>query len=445
MTMKKLAQLILTATVTCTVSLSASAHQSHTGPFGFEPITESANTDDYDKEAPWKLPEGFSQAIVSGETDLNIYPDGLDDWHDMNTTNESGKHAGRYLYRTHEVRLRSGGIPDDVYPEGGAVSVVDLHTGKTEVLAQDPTFTALDGIIWTPWDTLLFAEETTEGRLFEIILDPKNPMKVAEIIDRPAVGRLAHEGIEIDAQGNVYIVDEFRGQIEGEGGGIYKFVPDTYGDLSSGELFVLAVDGTGDYATGQGSWVGPINPEIARQSGTEAGGEGYNRPEDLEIIDNVLYVAITEGPRFEDTNGSGTITSSDKEEFEGRVIAINLDSMNVTNFITPENVGGIAPVEVGKPGVEGHQTGWDSVDNLGVTPDGKLMIIEDNKPSDIWIADKDHNNDGIADDVWLFGSLTDPAAEGTGIYFGKNPKVLFVNVQHSVEADGDATWAIIKD
>ncbi len=124
------------------------------------------------------------------------------------------------------------------------------------------------------------------------------------------------------------------------------------------------------------------------------------------------------------------------------MLAINLDSLQVSNFIKP---GVNAPIEMGKPGDEGFQTGMDSVDNLGTTPDGKLMIIEDNKPSDIWIADKDHNKDGMADNVWLFGSLSDPGAEGTGIYFGKDPKTLFVNIQHSAAEDGDATWAITKD
>ena len=47
-------------------------------------------------------------------------------------------------------------------------------------------------------------------------------------------------------------------------------------------------------------------------------------------------------------------------------------------------------------------------------------------------------------DVVIVPSLTDPEAEGTGIYFGKDPKVMFVNVQHSTVDDGDATWAIVR-
>ena len=96
----------------------------------------------------------------------------------MNTVNETGKQAGRYLYRTHEV--------DDL----GAVSVVDLwgvRPPKVLVQEGDPAFpeitsaTDLDGIRWTPVGHILFAEEEleepvvgtrTSGHIYEIFLDP---------------------------------------------------------------------------------------------------------------------------------------------------------------------------------------------------------------------------------------------------------------------------------
>ena len=398
---------------------------SKSGPFGFTPIKESANSADWDATVPWKLPEGFTQTIVSDETDLNVFDGRRNDWPDMNTVNESGKMMGRFMYRTHELRGQA---------EGGAVSVIDLKTGETTILTQDPSYQALDGVRWTPWGTVLFAEETAGGRLLEITLND-DMVSAASVDARPAVGLLAHEGIDLDADGNVYVVDEHRGRSVGCdgvvpcGGGVNKFVPNNYGDLSSGELFVLKV--TGPDGTGQGEWVGPIDPANARTSGSEFGGQSYQRPEDLEIIGDTLYVAVTEGPRDE----------KGKEFYEGRVIAIDLKTMTVGNFIKP---GVNVAVEIGKPGEEGHQAGWDSVDNLAETPDGKLVIIEDNKPSDIWIATTRTNKFGASKGVWHFGSLSDPGAEGTGIYFGKDPHTMYVNVQHSAAADGDATWAITK-
>jgi secreted PhoX family phosphatase len=232
------------------------------------------------------------------------------------------------------------------------------------------------------------------------------------------------------------VVDEHRGRSVGCdgvapcGGGVYKFVPETYGDLSTGSLYVLKV--TGPDGTGQGEWVGPIDAENARIAGTTAGGQSYQRPEDLEVINGVLYVAVTEGPRDE----------KNKEHYEGRVISIDLSSMAVRNFVKPDvNVA----VEIGKPGDVNHQSGFDSVDNLAEAPNGDLIMIEDNSPSDIWFASTRTNEFGASVDVRLFASLTDPGAEGTGIYFSPlDDKTLYVNVQHSAADDGDATWAITR-
>ncbi|MGB5541195.1 MAG: hypothetical protein WBO37_13970, partial [Gammaproteobacteria bacterium] len=136
MTKRKLLATAITAAILCSGTAAADGNHG----FNFKPIDSSADSSNWDPSAPWKLPPGFEQAVVSDESELNIYDGGRDDWHDMNTVNETGKQAGRYMYRTHEVRGQ---------PEGGAVSVVDLKTGETKILAQDNTYDALDGIRWT--------------------------------------------------------------------------------------------------------------------------------------------------------------------------------------------------------------------------------------------------------------------------------------------------------
>ena len=140
----------------------------------------------------------------------------------------------------------------------------------------------------------------------------------------------------------------------------------------------------------------------------------FGRPEDVQIINNVLYVANTS---------------------EDRVVAIDLRKEELTTFV---GAAVNLPVEDEDAGV----TGFNNPDNLAKGPNGQLWIVEDNVPSDIWVAGRDKDNDGTADEVELFASLKDPDAEGTGIYFGKDPHTLYVNIQHPEKALADGTWAI---
>ncbi|MDP2265340.1 MAG: hypothetical protein Q8J70_02185 [Thiobacillus sp.] len=119
------------------------------GPMSFNPIAGSAYGMENDADivtTPWVIPEGYTQSIISDKTHLDIYIG--HDWPDMNTVNESGKHAGRYLYRTHEVRGSNSARVDG--GSGGAVSVVDLKTGMVKEVVGRADWEALDGIVWAP-------------------------------------------------------------------------------------------------------------------------------------------------------------------------------------------------------------------------------------------------------------------------------------------------------
>jgi secreted PhoX family phosphatase len=139
----------------------------------------------------------------------------------------------------------------------------------------------------------------------------------------------------------------------------------------------------------------------------------FGRPEDVQIIKNVLYVANTS---------------------EDRVVAINLKTEELTGYVQS---GVNLPVE----NEAAEVTGFNSPDNLAAGPTGQLWIVEDNTPSDIWVASKT-SKDGVATDVQLFASLVDPGAEASGIYFGHDPHTLYVNIQHPDKPLADGTWAI---
>lgn len=429
------------------LTVHAHAENVESGPMAFHPIAGSAYGHENDADidtAPFLLPAGYRQRIVSSERELNLYTG--TDWPDMNTVNETGRHAGRYLYRTHEVR--PGAFGDDKNSRrvdggsGGALSVVDMHTGVARELIGRADWEALDGLVWTPWQTLLFAEEVvnskrpdpdapnaTSGLVYELKFKDGDPSTAERVDVRPMLGALSHEGIEVDSQGHVYVIDEVRN------GSVYKFVPDRYGDLSSGQLYALKVKNRAK--TGAAQWV-ELDRAQARISAREAAqaqaATEYCRPEDIERIGETLYVALTCEDVDDPINKNGP----------GAILAVSLGNKPAARYAVAP--GKNVPMEV-KPGIDGPGvTGLKNPDNLASGPDGTLWIAEDNDWSDIWVYDPrspDVNGDGYRDGVHLFASLKDKPAEASGIYFGLDLRTLFVNVQHSGTGN-DKTLAISR-
>ena len=215
-----------------------------TGSFSnFEPITASAaciappvTLFDFGTYKPFVIADGYTQTILADEIgDFAPVAGTGANLPDMVTLNETGPHSGRYLYLTHEVS------------SNGAVTVLDLLTGVSTLVDQQSHYEALDGIVWSPWGTLLFAEE----RIVASFKDPRVPNAVGGLVYEydpatrttrplPAVGARSHEGLRFDPQGNLYGISESTPGVNGSGA-IYKFVPDRRGDLSSGQLYVLRV------------------------------------------------------------------------------------------------------------------------------------------------------------------------------------------------------------
>lgn len=105
------------------------------------------------------------------------------------------------------------------------------------MLAERADWERFDGIAWTPWGTIIAAEEviTAAGR------DPAVPQAVGGLVyeidpvtgaavTRPAVGSRSHEGLRFDALGNLYGISERNP------GYIFRFTPDRRGDLARGQL-----------------------------------------------------------------------------------------------------------------------------------------------------------------------------------------------------------------
>jgi hypothetical protein len=386
----------------------------------FDPLATSASCTVGGGLEQVVLPQGFVATPVAKEGN------GFNDLSDMNTVNETGWQAGRFLYRTHETG------------NGGAVSVTDLVTGVSRIVAQRADWERFDGIAWTPWGTILAGEESSPsalkdpaypnavgGHVYEI--DPESG--VARTL--AAVGARAHEGIRFDREGNLYGISERTP------GYIYKFVPARKRDLSSGQLYVLRlVEDLGD-RTGWGEWVS-LNPDSATINSDAAadavGATGYGRPEDVEIGtstgndlrgDNTLYVAITS---------------------ENRVLAIDLD---------PRERGHRGQVFVSDYVRNGVNAPGDftAPDNLALDQAGNLYITEDpggnaaggkTLGDDVWAAPFNPTSSRQSRPAERFLSITDCEAEPTGIYFSLSGRTLFVNIQHRGGPDGRDVALAVK-
>src|SRR5687768_16529043 len=262
-------------------------------------VTPPATLEGFVTYQPFILPEGYRQAIITTERDAGLFNlgKGVDNF-DMLTLNETGPQAGRYLYRTHEVG------------SNGSLSVTDLETGVTRIVANASHYEALDGIVWTPAQTVIFAEE----RIVASLRDPLVPDAVGGLVYEynpadgttrplPALGARSHEGLRFDTHGNLYGISESTPGNAGQSGAIFKFVPDRKGDLTQGQLYALKVLDASK--TGAAVWVPLDRQAVQVNSDAEAlrvGATGWARPEDIEIGtstgnnrggQDVMFVATT--------------------------------------------------------------------------------------------------------------------------------------------------------
>lgn len=394
---------------------------------------------------PFVLADGFSQQVVDEE---NPADPSNDNW-DMNTQNETGKDAGRYIYRTHEQRVATG----------SEVTVTDLQTGEQEVLMRRQDWDAFDGIVWTPEGTILAAEEFDDnmgepdpevpearaGLVYEFFIDPDDPTELDPdrepestddgVVDllpqdgvraRPALGSKAHEGMRFDDDGNVY------GISEDNPGSIFRFAPEEAGDLSEGQLQALKTDNGED---GRGEWVDLEDEEVlvnAQDAATEEGANTYDRPEDVETGESTgrdrnnggdtLYVAIT---------GTDEVLAVDIED-EDRPFAydyVSADAGNVDDdeFVSADNLA------------------LDSEGNLAITEDISSPLVAGREGDDLFIASPPDDGDGHdpAENVERVASLKDCIAEPTGIYFAHRDTADFTGGE-DYESTVDATTLFVN-
>jgi secreted PhoX family phosphatase len=183
----------------------------------------------------------------------------------------------------------------------------------------------------TPWGTWLSCEEQPRGQVHEC-----DPLGTTNAIVRPAMGVFEHEAVAIDeANRHAYMTEDLPD------GRFYRFVYDTPGDLSSGELQVAEV--TGGAAEGPVQWATIDDPsgESMETRFQVASSTSFDGGEGIWFHEGVVYFS---------TKGDNRIWAY---ETDTSVLTILYDAATSST-----------PILTG-------------VDNITISPSGDVLVAED--------------------------------------------------------------------
>lgn len=394
----------------------------------FTPMTGDVGADTLPAATPYRLSSPyFSQStlVARDVSQARRFDSGN---YDMQTVNESGPDAGRYLFSVFETRQPG-------------IQRTDLRTLITTTIWAAPApgnHMGFDASRWTPWGSFLTAEESWSdpgdatsryGRLFELTHPLAAPAHI-EIRHRSILPRVSHEGLAFDRRHNLYFVDEHHA------GHIYKFTStrpqasdgDTF--FAAGQTFVLRVgDGTVKEATGAARWI----PLTDRNGAPLPGAVVVIDPNGLTAIDGRATPSLPAflGTRFDRPEDLEIRTLKDGRQMlfvatttDHKVFSIDLRNDTVRLFASRDT----PDMATGRP----VGSAFANPDNLAIDVNGNLYIVEDQPGGieDIWFA-RDANHDGVAEALGKWASLSTIGAESSGLYFDPfRPDVAYVNVQH---------------
>ena len=226
----------------------------------------------------------------------------------------------------------------------------------------------------TPWGTWLSCEEVATGRVWEC-----DPAGVNAAVVRPAMGSFNHEAAAVDpVRHHVYLTEDAFD------GGLYRFVPTIWPDLSSGTLQVMTSSGG---AIGWATVPDPDGSPVACRAQV-AGMKVFNGGEGAWYDSGTVYVT---------TKGDNRVWTYDPE---ANVLSVLYDRAT-------------SPTPV-----------LSGVDNVTVAPSGDVYVAEDGGNMELVILSPEG-------EVAPFLRLSVAGSEMTGPAFDPSGTRLYFSSQRS--------------
>ncbi|MFI7136510.1 alkaline phosphatase PhoX [Streptomyces massasporeus] len=275
----------------------------------------------------------------------------------------------------------------EINPSGGASAVKFSSTG-----AITGAYRILSGTRQncaggkTPWNTWLSCEEVSLGYVYET-----DPWGANAAVQRAAMGRFKHEAAAADPVRRVIYLTE-----DETNGRFYRFVPTTWGNLSSGTLQVMVAGGA---TSGSFTWADIPDPDgspTATRSQV-SGSKSFNGGEGCHYANDTVWFT---------TKG------------DNRVWQLNLLDNTYELAYDDSLVNGTAPL-----------TG---VDNITGTSSGDLFVAEDGGNMEICVITPD---DVVASFLRIDGQ---PASEITGPAFSPDGTRLYFSSQRGTSGSSSA-------
>jgi uncharacterized protein len=315
------------------------------------------------------LPAGFTSRIVARSTEAVEGTDYV--WHnapDGGACFDAGDGGWIYVSNSEQFVEGAGGVSAIRFDSNG--SIIDAYN-----ILSGSTANCAGGA--TPWQTWLSCEEKFIGDRLGLVYEC-DPFGLEPAIARPALGAFPHEAVAVDdVMQALYLTEDWPD------GKLYRFTPDNYPDLDSGQLEVAEV--IGDPTTGASiNWLTLPDPS------------GVSADTRLQVPESTPFnggegIVFKDGLIFFATKGDNRIWCYD-------TVANQLEILYDDDLYE-------------EPVLRG-------VDNITIAPSGEIYVAEDGGSMQLVALTKGGTPYPMAQVFGQDGSeITGPAIMGNRLYF----------------------------